>query len=161
MTEIWKPIKDYPLYEVSDFGRVRKISSMRILKHSLSEGYPSLELRKDSKGTYKRIHRLIAKEFIANPENLPLVLHRDGNRQNNLLSNLYWGTYSDNTKDCLNHGTMKTGESCTHAKLTSDIVRQCRIRYKSGGSTRGMAREYGVDPATMHNAITGRQWRHI
>lgn len=53
------------------------------------------------------VHRLVALEYLPNPNNLPFVLHKDDNKENNHISNLYWGTVADNTKDSIRNGTWR------------------------------------------------------
>lgn len=90
---IWKRIKGYTDFSVSDDGRVRNNKTGRIYKTWLdSNGYPSLHLGKD----IKRVHKLVAEAFIPNPRNLPEVNHKDGNKTNCHESNLEWCTHSDN-----------------------------------------------------------------
>lgn len=105
-TEIWKPIPiaDYVnLYEVSNMGYVRRIAKskgthfLRILnlgKHN--KGYWTVNLTKYRRPKRYLVHRLVAITFIPNPNNLPTVNHKDGNRKNNHVSNLEWMSYSDN-----------------------------------------------------------------
>jgi hypothetical protein len=66
----------------------------RILIPEIRNGYYSVGLYKDHKRVHKRIHRLIAEAFIRNPDNLPMINHKDQNRLNNDISNLEW---CDNT----------------------------------------------------------------
>lgn len=51
-----------------------------------------------------RLHRLVAKAFLPNPNNLPVVMHIDNDKANPKLSNLKWGTGSENTQDAFNDG---------------------------------------------------------
>ena len=49
-----------------------------------------------------RVHRLVASVFLENPNNLPIVMHKDNNVKNNYYLNLEWGTVSKNTQDAYN-----------------------------------------------------------
>lgn len=119
-TEIWKTIKNYENYEVSNFGNVRKKSNnFRMKLFSNNEGYIQVNLgyKKDENGNYltrinkngeeKRVcyvplvHRLVAEAFIPNPKNLPEVNHKDENKANNCVENLEWCSKTYN----LNYGT--------------------------------------------------------
>lgn len=52
----------------------------------------------------RRVHRLVAEAFLPNPNNLPIVMHIDNNKQNCLLENLKWGTVQENTQQAFNDG---------------------------------------------------------
>ena len=92
--EEWKPIQGYEgLYEVSTWGRVKshKWQKERILvPRQNSNGYYYVTLCKDGKIKTYQIHRLVTKEFIPNPSNLPEVNHKDEHKENNCVSNLEW-----------------------------------------------------------------------
>lgn len=59
------------------------------------------------------------------------------------------------------HGTGKQGERHQDAKLTDDIVRECRTRHAAGASFLGLSREFGVSYPAMRNAILGKTWKHV
>lgn len=103
--EIWRDIPTYEgLYQVSNFGRVKSLGRFgynlflgrywrreRILRpHKHSNGYIDVELCKDGIKTKFLVHRLVARAFIPNPENKPLVDHIDTDRTNNRAENLRW-----------------------------------------------------------------------
>lgn len=98
--EIWKSLDfmDYPDYEVSNFGRVKSLNYRRsgkenILKYFYSgkyRNYLAVDLRKDGKRRTYQIQRLVALAFIPNPQNLPMVNHKDENPSNNHVDNLEW-----------------------------------------------------------------------
>lgn len=100
--EIWKKIEgfDYIIYEVSTFGRVRnkdtgKISDLVPTK----EGYYRACLTyENGNAILKYVHCLLGEAFIPNPENLPLVHHKDTVRSNNHISNLEWSTHENNNQ---------------------------------------------------------------
>lgn len=129
MTEIWKDIKDYEgLYQVSNYGRVRSLDRCdnmgRFMDgHILSigdngNGYKHVGLSKNGLQKTEYVHRLVAKSFIPNPNNLPQVNHKDENPNNNCVDNLEWCTNKYNN----NYGNHKVrlSESHTGKKLTEE-----------------------------------------
>ncbi len=96
--ETFKNITDYETYSVSNIGRVMNNKTGRILKPCLCrEGYLIVDLRKTGeKKKHCRVHRLVATEFIENPDDKLCVDHIDGDRSNNNVSNLRWATHSEN-----------------------------------------------------------------
>lgn len=71
--------------------------------------YYSVSLYRDGKSTKIFVHRLVATVYVPNPENKPCVCHKDNNRTNNRVENLYWGTYKENTQQCIRDGRFKPG----------------------------------------------------
>lgn len=93
-----KQIENYENYFIYDNGDVFNNIIKRFLKGSVGEnGYKYYRLSKNNKKKMFYAHRLVAKAFIENPDNLPVVNHLDGNKLNNNKENLEWSTYSDNT----------------------------------------------------------------
>lgn len=134
MQEIWKDIKDYEgLYQISNLGRVKSFRASTkygspeemILKPSLiNSGYGVVTLYGNGKKRKHQIHRLVATEFIENPNNFPCINHKDENKLNNCVDNLEWCTYQYNN----NYGTAKIRAAKTRAKrvrqknLNGDIL---------------------------------------
>lgn len=94
--EEWKIIDIAPNYSISNLGSIKNNKTNRILKPKLIRGYEYVCLRKDNNNLCKQVHRLVAKAFIPNPENKPLVNHKDYNRGNNCVDNLEWVSNSEN-----------------------------------------------------------------
>lgn len=111
MKEIWKDIKGYEgLYQVSNLGRVKSLPRLRknnkgiyttkskYLKGSdNSLGYLRVHLKNNEIKSQEYIHRLVAIHFIDNPYKKPCVNHIDCNPSNNIVDNLEWCTYQENT----------------------------------------------------------------
>lgn len=104
-SEAWKDVPGWEgVYQVSNMGRVRSFRANpkgRVLSRKNREGaYIQVILKGMDKPTrYVSLHRLVAEVFIPNPKGLPQVNHKDGNRQNNRVSNLEWCTGADNVRD--------------------------------------------------------------
>ena len=90
--EVWKELDKYDgIYQISNMGRVRNVPKNYILKYRINrEGYCNIDLKKNQKTKSYGVHRLVALYFVSNIENKELVLHIDGNRINNVYTNLKW-----------------------------------------------------------------------
>ena len=92
--EEFRIVKDYPNYSVSNFGNVKKNQTGKIIIPRYSNGYSQVELWNDN-GKVFGVHRLVAIEFISNPENKPFVDHIDNDKANNNVNNLRWATIAE------------------------------------------------------------------
>lgn len=91
--EIWKDCKGYEgKYQVSNKGRVWSVGGQRYLKGcSDKDGYLRVHLTaKNGKDKTEKIHRLVALAFLDNPNNYPIVNHKDECKSNNCVNNLEW-----------------------------------------------------------------------
>lgn len=116
--EEWRDIKEYEgFYQVSNLGRVRSIDRLalnkygvrnkplkgKILAQRTKDGYKIVHLSVDGVDKNEQVHRLVAKAFIPNPNNLPCVNHKDEVKSNNVVTNLEWCTIEYNNT----YGTMQ------------------------------------------------------
>ena len=177
MEEIWKDVIGYEeSYMVSSFGRMK--SKERIIKRRKGgnyvqketfisgceyHGYLKTSLRKDGSKKDKFIHCLVAEAFWGlKPEGME-VCHKDGNRKNNKIENLRYGTRSDNVKDAIKNGTHFTpfttkGVERSYAKLNDEIVRYIRT---SSETTGGLAKRFNVSKWAISNVRNNISWVHV
>ena len=111
---IVKPIKDQPSYYITNEGEgwSTKKGDCRSLRPGRdSGGYYTVSLCQLGKGKTYRVHRLLADNFIPNPETKGDVNHIDGDKNNNDLSNLEWNTRQENLSHAFRTGlrTMPKG----------------------------------------------------
>ena len=114
---IWKEYPNLKKYMVSNTGEVKHKRTNRILQGSKVNGYRFVNLHRDNK-TKKNclIHRIVAETFLKNPENKPVVNHKDTNILNNHVDNLEWVTYKENMN------TNKTKENLKKGKNSKNIL---------------------------------------
>lgn len=173
MEEIFKIIKEYPAYRISNLGRIQTRWKMggyyngykvkdewKDLKPYIESdgGYPSVCL---SSGTIKkryRIHNLVAKAFLGKqPKNKPIVRHIDSNPLNNCVTNLVYGTYYENEQDKIDNGTWNTRYG--GAKITPLQVKEIRLKLGEGKTQESLATEYGVSRATINRIFNNKIWK--
>lgn len=114
MNEIWKDVKGYEnKYQVSNLGNVRSLNYHReghIQNLKLKQdkgGYVTVGLCKNSVVKWKKVHRLVCKSFIPNPNNKSQVNHKDGDKTNNHVNNLEWSTASENTQHAFDNALIQ------------------------------------------------------
>lgn len=193
MEEQWRDIKGFEgFYEVSNLGRVKTkprkilqhykynsrifIVKERILKQHNLKGYYAVSLWVNNKMYNKQVHRLVALTFIDNPNNYPVVNHKDGNKLNNRIDNLEWCTYSHNTNEAYRLGLnnisekhiehmrnlgLKSGKKIAQIDLNGNVVKI----YDSG---RQASLELGISQGNISQCCNGKRnickgfkWKYV
>ena len=170
--EVWKVYPHNDLYEISNYGRVKRHSYTTSQGHKLdeiilkwtinSQGYASVPIAPTNKGgnrgnkSVKRVNRLVAETFIPNDDlNKTQVDHIDGNKLNNSVNNLKWVSPKEN---CLKRGNEceQPKSMCTYkGKLTKEQREEIIFRLETENiSRREIAKEYGVTHTTINSLIS-------
>lgn len=138
--EIWKPIQGWEgLYEISNKGRVKSLERIieynktsssdivvkrtnkeKILKGLLRNNYYHVQLHNNCKTQTWKIHRLVAIAFLQNPNNYPIINHKDENPHNNCVENLEWCDYKYNA----NYGNCREKMSDARVRMFGVKVTQ-------------------------------------
>lgn len=172
--EIWKDVARFEgLYQVSNFGNVRSVTRFitrsdrktylkkgkQLKSFVTNKGYEYVMLNDfNSKQHLKTVHRLVAQAFIPNPDNLPVVNHKDENKLNNAASNLEWCTHAYNNvyngvnrrvssklKGRQAHNAVRVIDESTGAVYTSkqQCAKACKLRWNVlNGMIDGTIREF-------------------
>lgn len=179
MAEIWKPIPNTD-HEISSLGRARRAVDGKVNRsnckrgHAVAscldqDGYEWFNIRVNDTKTWFAVHRLVCQLWHGpKPDDRPLALHKDGDNSNNRQSNLYWGSYQDNSNDMVAHGTRCRGGNNPRATLTDDEASEIKLAYKqvlTGGRLRAprgwpskMATQYGVGRHVVVTLCCGRSY---
>jgi hypothetical protein len=171
--EIWKQIKDFEeLYEVSNLGRVRSLGSTfkggygqvirkpgkELAKIKASNGYPKAHLWHNQKAKLLSIHRLVAETFIPNPDNLPHVNHKDGNKENNHVENLEWCTPAENNRHAIDNNLIKNAKGRDMSAAFKRIVMKDLLgsTIKTFESLKHASKETGIAASNISMCAKGR-----
>lgn len=171
--EKWEKIKNYEkYYEISNLGRIKSlerkvrnnkgfvIKPEKILIPRVHTGnYLTICLTVNRKSNYFYIHRLVAEHFIENIKNKKEVNHKDGNKQNNKVTNLEWSTRKENIDHSVQNKLHCFGEKAGTSKLKAYQV--IEIRANQQMSLEEKAIKFNVSKATISRILNKKIWKHI
>lgn len=145
----WRVIESLPQYEVSNTGLVRRIATQRIRKNQHNQAnYQQVSI----KGKTYLIHRLVAKAFIPNPNNFPIVNHKDENPTNNNIDNLEWCNEQYN----VTYGTSRYRAASKNRKEHKGKSVYCVELDKVFKNGNVAAKELGLSQSSINSCCTGR-----
>lgn len=132
----------------------------RKLKYSLDkDGYKQMNITHKGKSYHYKIHRLVAKAFIDNPNNLPEVNHIDGDKGNNDVSNLEWCTHAENLHHASKNKLFRYGENHQNSKLTQKQADEIRTLYKTSKyRQRDIACMFGTTPMVVNRIVNNKTY---
>jgi len=165
--EVWKDIKGFEVtYQISNLGRVYNKNRENILDGGDNgNGYLVVGLynRGDQSTKIFYRHRLVAQNFILNPDNLPQVGHRDDDKNNNSHTNLYWCSGSRNIRDAHKSGRMDNRKNFgTYEEVLEWKVVEmyCKVKFEGQGITQ-TAKAYDVPRTTLSSIMNKRSRKSI
>ena len=179
ITEEWKDVIGYEdLYKISNKGKIirkefskidrmginRTYSEKEIFPSINSSGYKKIVLRKNGVGKNEYLHRLLAIHFIPNPDNLPNVNHKDGNKLNCNLSNLEWCTVAENSQHAYDNdlryvtGYNRTIVGNNTRRFSEDDVLEIKRYYNDGWTQKEIAEYMGCYDSTINNIVNGKNY---
>jgi len=170
MIEKWKSIEGYDgVYEVSNTGKIfRKIAcrkaKSRLIGHLSPQGYQFVVLCKNKIKSKHPVHRLIAQYFIGNPpKNKYSINHKDGNKLNNISSNLEYCSQKENTRHAIKNGLWKNkGTDHWKSRLSEKDIKEIRKIYKTGQiSQTELGKRYKVTQPAIYSIVTRKLWSHV
>jgi len=142
-------------YTITEKGEVinNRWGGRRVKPQPNGKGY----LRVHIAGKMYFVHRLVAEKYVPNPNNLPQINHKDGDKTNNSADNLEWVSNVENRKHAVKAGLQVHGEKCPWAKLAKadvDYIRQFPDCNRSE-----MARKFGVSRSTIRAVLSCKSWK--
>lgn len=149
------PVEGWP-YSVSPNGYVvSHYTGRRMRSRAQNKGYQMLILRNKGKRKAMLVHRLVAMAFVPNPDDLPYVNHKDGNKSNNCASNLEWCTASENLAHAHKNRLARSG-----ARLTDRQAIAMRRLMQYGMSSTQLSKLTGFSLTYLGHIKHGRLYKH-
>ena len=166
MNEIFKPIPDWPNYEVSNLGRVRNVRFNRFLTLTPKPcnrgiSYPSVWLSPHGRKKQFLVHSLVLRVFVGERPDGQHVRHKDRDTNNCCLSNLEYGTPADNKQDSIKHETYAHGNTHGNSILSERTVRIAKVLHRCDFSVKRIAQILSVSRSTIYHVLQGRSWKHV
>lgn len=157
-----KHIEGYEwLYSVDEWGRVFSHRRNRFIFTSEdSYGYIKVALWKNGKKKTVKVHRLVAKAFIPNPNSLPEINHINGDKSDNRACNLEWVSRRDNVIHAYRTGLVKRNRF--NFKLNKEQVKQIRTMYKTNSYTmKELADMFNVSITNIYHILHNKIWKNV
>ncbi len=159
----YREVPGFPGYRVGTDGSIwthRTGMAWRRLKTIINgDHYAQVTLCRDSKPHIWPVHRLVLTVFVGPPTpDRSEARHLDGNKYNNHMTNLCWGSRTENMADMVRHGRSPKGERNGRAKLTAEDVHAIRALKSAGCNTARIARWMGKPYWTIRNVVDGTRW---
>lgn len=156
-----KLITDTNNYYVSTTGDIYKLTSnnlflkIKLTHHPNGYMYTAFNTKEGTRIT-RRVHRLVALAFLPNPNNYDIVGHKDNNKSNNKVENLYWTTISENTKKAFDAKLAVNAKGYKDSQSHPVIIYDKNMKeINRMGSVRQCVKEYGVSCSTIIRHCNG------
>lgn len=164
-----KEVDGYPNYEIYDDGRLWSRNYNRFLipfKNSQHKKKYYLAYKLCREGTEKTMsaHRLVAQAFIPNPDNLPVVNHKDGNTINNVVDNLEWVTHRQNVQHAYDTNLIVVtwiGEDHPRSTYTTDQVEEICRMFASGIKPKDIVKSTTLEYQKLFRIYNRDNWKEI
>jgi len=170
LEEEWKDVVGYEnLFQVSNKGHLFSKRTNKILSQFITKkGYCVVSTRfggRKGKNKVFRMHVLVAQAFLNNPNNYPIVNHKDSNKQNNNVNNLEWCTHQQNTLHAIAAGTVNGTRMAELSKLSRKLsfeqIKEFKENYIPLDRQYGMrsfARKFGVAHNCLSEILHGKSY---
>lgn len=141
----FEQIKNVENFLIHKDGRIYNAKRKIFMKPRLDKGYVGIMLNEKN----YPIHRLVAIQFIPNPDNKELVSHKDGNKMNNHVDNLEWTTRSENVQHAYDTDLNTNYKSIHMYELSGKYI-------KTFKTIADACRELNLDCSTISRCCQGK-----
>jgi hypothetical protein len=177
-TPVYREVPDFDGYEVTRDGRMRSIwaaagtgvkgerkrqKEWKYLNPGINcNGYLIVSMRRnDGKRMKVLLHRIVLMTFKGPCPHGMIGCHRDDDKENNNIENLYYGTYVQNNRDAVRNGKRPIGENNANSKLTDNDIRIMFKMRLEGYKLDYIANRFNVSKGMVSNILNRKTWSHV
>ena len=149
----------HPDYYVTEDGNIYSAKTKRMVAQRINPcGYKAVNLSINGKCKTFDVHRLVALAYIPNPDNLPVINHKNGIKTDNRVENLEWVTHKENVMHAIETGLWKPakGKETNHGRFEVSDVLRIRELKEQGLPIRKIAKMFNI----THGAVEQIAQRH-
>lgn len=154
MSEIWKFIPNSGGAKVSNKGRVVDHTGRFKNQDTDPEGYKRVSIRIGNKNEHIRVHQLVAKAFLPNPQNKPYVNHKNGKKDDNRACNLEYCTPRENSLLASKNGQLRSGNAEKTPIVALCVEDNTHAYYESQSEA---AKRMGIHDSEINKALKGKR----
>lgn len=173
---MYKLIQEFPRWEINKEGHIRNVKT-KVTKFTFlhKSGYEHVHFKKNGKQITRKVHRLVAQNFLPEPEeNLvkecskvhPYVVcvnHINGNKSDNRVDNLEWCSMKQNSEHAIKNNLLPDakGENNGRSVLTEDIVHRICQDFEKGMQPSEAVKKYKISKQQATKIRAGFAWKHV
>jgi hypothetical protein len=166
--EEWRPIPEFPTYEASSRGRVRRLANGRtgrstfVLRQTPNQtGYQCVQLYREGKSRYMQVSNAVLLAFVGPmPQAGMHGAHHNDNRLDNSIENLWWATPAQNAAEAIANGRRPRGENIPTALTDERDVLPMRYAAALGLSYKRIGDMFGATKKSVEHLAHGDTWGH-
>lgn len=165
MAEVWRSTFIFPeCYEVSNLGRVRRkacydalgrFTPQRVISQNWQGNYFTAHLYNGTRRSVL-VHRLVAMSFLPNPDGLPEVNHKSGDRTDNRKRNLEWSDRLTNVRHAIRTGLVNQ-DACKKRVVGISVLDGSKVEFESQKAAEIALSGTGKQSAAVHHCLIGKK----
>lgn len=158
---MFKSIDNYEPFAVSEEGVVINKYTGNVYKFEISKGYYRVSTTWKSLKLKASVHRLVALAYLDNPNNFPIINHKDGNKLNNHKDNLEWCTASHNQRHALETGLRKIyyGEATSSHVISENTAKEIIRLLLENKSVALISKTLGIKREIIKDIKAKKAWK--
>jgi hypothetical protein len=159
----FRQVPGWPAYFVSRTGKVFSSHGAGMLLAAWvgDYGYRRVGLHAGGVQKLKHVHSLVLLAWVGPRPDGMECRHLNGDKLDNRVENLRWGSHTENMQDKETHGTALVGEANGRAKLTAADVHVIKDLIRANVADTEIARLYCVSHTAVWNIKHGRAWAYV
>lgn len=155
-----KNIPNFENYACDVFGNIYSLRrKLKLKQMTPKNGYKVVTLFNDNGQSQHKVHLIVLRTFVGSRKRGMIARHLDGDKTNNALANLRWGTPKQNCEDRDRHNRTYSGFNHHKAKMTEMKLHEFYKLMRIGLTLSELAKHFGISKSQAHVISKGLNWK--